>query len=99
MIVLGSLVMALGFIVYYGMTTSYMGIHFELARAPEGRRLPRAAASAGYVDLILVQRRHARRRDRRGLGREPLGRDRRARRAGAPDGARDAAVRRRRRTI
>ena len=53
MIVLGSLVMALGFVVYYGMTTSYMGIHFELAKcAPTDGACLGAAASAGYVDLI-----------------------------------------------
>ena len=42
MLVLGSLIMALGFIVYYGMTTSYMGLHVELG----------LGAAAGWVDLI-----------------------------------------------
>ncbi|HTR55390.1 MAG TPA: MFS transporter [Kofleriaceae bacterium] len=42
MLVLGSIVMALGFIVYYGMTTSYMGLHHELGMTP----------AQGWVDLI-----------------------------------------------
>ncbi len=53
MIILGSLVMALGFIVYYGMTTSYMGIHFELAACgPKDGACLAATAQAGYIDLI-----------------------------------------------
>ncbi len=31
MIILGSLVMALGFVVYYGMVTTHVGVHFEVA--------------------------------------------------------------------
>lgn len=31
MIILGSLVMALGFVVYYGMVTTQIGVHFEVA--------------------------------------------------------------------
>ena len=42
MLVLGSLVMALGFIVYYGMTTSYMGLHHELGMTP----------AEGWMDLV-----------------------------------------------
>jgi SHS family lactate transporter-like MFS transporter len=53
MLVLGSLVMALGFIVYYGMTTSYMGLHFELAAcAPKDGACLAAAQSAGWTDQI-----------------------------------------------
>ncbi len=44
MIVLGSLVMALGFAVYYGMTTSYAALHFKLGLASPG---PQA-----WLDLI-----------------------------------------------
>lgn len=42
MLVLGSLVMALGFVVYYGMTTSYMSLHLELG----------LTAAQGWIDLI-----------------------------------------------
>jgi SHS family lactate transporter-like MFS transporter len=42
MLVLGSLIMALGFVVYYGMTTSYMGLHLELGLTP----------AHGWLDLI-----------------------------------------------
>ncbi|HEY1557079.1 MAG TPA: MFS transporter [Kofleriaceae bacterium] len=42
MLVLGSLIMALGFIVYYAMTTSYMGLHLELGFTP----------ARGWLDLI-----------------------------------------------
>ena len=42
MIILGSLVTALGFVVYYGLTTSYMGLHAELGMT----------AATGYLDLI-----------------------------------------------
>jgi SHS family lactate transporter-like MFS transporter len=52
MIVLGSLVMALGFVVYYGMTTSYMGLHQELAGSPTDLAGRAAAAAAGWSDLI-----------------------------------------------
>jgi SHS family lactate transporter-like MFS transporter len=53
MLILGSLVMALGFIVYYGMTTSYMGLHFELAAcAPKDGACLAAAQSAGWTDQI-----------------------------------------------
>jgi SHS family lactate transporter-like MFS transporter len=53
MLVLGSLVMALGFIVYYGMTTSYMGLHFELAAcAPKDAVCLGAAQAAGWGDQI-----------------------------------------------
>jgi len=53
MLVLGSLVMALGFIVYYGMTTSYMGLHFELAAcAPKDAACLAAAQAAGWGDQI-----------------------------------------------
>ncbi len=44
MIVLGSLVMALGFAVYYGMTTSYAALHFKLG-------LPNPGPQA-WLDLI-----------------------------------------------
>ena len=44
MIVLGSLVMALGFAVYYGLTTSYMPLHFALHLEN--------AAQQGWFDLI-----------------------------------------------
>ena len=53
MLILGSLVMALGFIVYYGMTTSYMGLHAELGGcgAKDAACLG-AAASAGWMHQI-----------------------------------------------
>lgn len=42
MLILGSLVSALGFIVYYGLTTPYMGLHLELG----------FTAANGYINLI-----------------------------------------------
>jgi SHS family lactate transporter-like MFS transporter len=54
MLVLGSLVMALGFIVYYGMTTSYMGMHMELAGCgPKDAACMGAAAASGWNHQIL----------------------------------------------
>ncbi len=52
MLVLGSLVMALGFIVYYGMSTSAMGLHFELAGSPKDPGAIAAAAAAGWSHQI-----------------------------------------------
>jgi len=53
MIILGSLVMALGFIVYYGMATSSMGLHFEAAACAKGDTACFAAAQAsGWADLM-----------------------------------------------
>ncbi len=53
MLVLGSLVMALGFVVYYGMTTSYIGMQVERAgcATSDGRCLAGAAA-IGWSGLI-----------------------------------------------
>ena len=76
MIVLGSLVMALGFVVYYGMTTSSMGIYFVLAACPEGRPLPIATASRRLRHLIWFNVGMLVGVIARGFGREPLGRDR-----------------------
>ena len=53
MLVLGSLVMALGFVVYYGMTTSYIGMQLERAAcgSTDGACLAGAAA-IGWSGLV-----------------------------------------------
>ncbi len=53
MIILGSIVMALGFIVYYGLTTSYSGLRMELAGCgPKDVACITATASAIWIGLI-----------------------------------------------
>lgn len=53
MIVLGSLVMALGFIVYYGMVTTHLGLHVAHAACAKGdAACVGAAVSSGWVDQI-----------------------------------------------
>jgi SHS family lactate transporter-like MFS transporter len=53
MIILGSLVMALGFIVYYGMVTSHIGLHIEAAACgPKDLKCIGAAVSSGWNSQI-----------------------------------------------
>ncbi|HUS30414.1 MAG TPA: MFS transporter [Kofleriaceae bacterium] len=53
MLVLGSLVMALGFIVYYGMVTSHMGIHFEVANCGKDAKCIAATYSHGWNNQMI----------------------------------------------
>jgi MFS transporter, SHS family, lactate transporter len=53
MLVLGSLVMALGFVVYYGMVTSHMGIHFELANCGKDAKCIAATYNHGWTNQII----------------------------------------------
>jgi MFS transporter, SHS family, lactate transporter len=54
MLVLGSLVMALGFVVYYGMVTSHLGLHLEVAGCAKGDAACAAGAiSTGWNNTIL----------------------------------------------
>ncbi len=53
MIVLGSLVMALGFVVYYGMVTPHLGLHVEHAACAKGDlHCVGVAVSTGWIDQI-----------------------------------------------
>jgi MFS transporter, SHS family, lactate transporter len=53
MIALGSAVMALGFIVYYGMVTPMMGLHLEAAACVAGDpTCVQAAAKSGWIGMI-----------------------------------------------
>lgn len=53
MLVLGSLVMALGFIVYYGMVTSHLGLHIEAAHCGKDVKCIGAAVNTGWTNQIL----------------------------------------------
>lgn len=54
MLVLGSLVMALGFIVYYGMVTSHIGLHLEVAACAKGNTAcTLGAISHGWNNTII----------------------------------------------
>jgi SHS family lactate transporter-like MFS transporter len=54
MLVLGSLVMALGFIVYYGMGTSHIGLHLEVAACAKGNTAcTLGAINHGWNNTIL----------------------------------------------
>jgi SHS family lactate transporter-like MFS transporter len=53
MLVLGSLVMALGFVVYYGMVTSHMGIHFEIAKCGKDVKCLAATYNHGWNNQII----------------------------------------------
>lgn len=53
MIILGSLVMGLGFVVYYGMVTPHLGLHLEAAAcATTDTTCLEAAISSGWVSQI-----------------------------------------------
>lgn len=52
MIILGSLVMALGFIVYYGMVTTQMSLHFEAANCGKDAACLAATTDRGWMDQI-----------------------------------------------
>jgi len=52
MIILGSLVMALGFVVYYGMVTTHLGIHLEAANCGKDVKCLGAAVHSGWIDQI-----------------------------------------------
>jgi SHS family lactate transporter-like MFS transporter len=52
MIILGSLVMALGFVVYYGMVTTHLGLHLEAANCGKNVTCIGAAVHAGWIDQI-----------------------------------------------
>ena len=54
MLVLGSLVMALGFVVYYGMVTSHLGLHLEAASCAKGDvKCAGAAIGHGWNNQII----------------------------------------------
>jgi MFS transporter, SHS family, lactate transporter len=53
MLVLGSLVMALGFVVYYGMVTSHLGLHLEAASCGANAKCIEGAISTGWNNTIL----------------------------------------------
>lgn len=53
MLVLGSLVMALGFVVYYGMVTTQLGLHVEVAACGAGETAcVQGAVEAGWTSQI-----------------------------------------------
>jgi len=53
MIILGSLVMALGFIVYYGLTTSYVGIHAEVGLSVASAKLDMMWFNVGMLVGVI----------------------------------------------
>jgi SHS family lactate transporter-like MFS transporter len=53
MLILGSLVMALGFIVYYGMVTNHLGLHIEAAHCGKDAKCIGAAVNTGWNNQIL----------------------------------------------
>jgi SHS family lactate transporter-like MFS transporter len=53
MLILGSAVMALGFIVYYGLVTHFNAVHFEVAACmPDDKACLAATQSAAWIDTI-----------------------------------------------
>jgi SHS family lactate transporter-like MFS transporter len=52
MIVLGSLVMALGFVVYYGMVTTQIGVHFEVANCGKDAACLKSTMDHAWMDQI-----------------------------------------------
>jgi SHS family lactate transporter-like MFS transporter len=52
MIILGSLVMALGFVVYYGMVTTQIGVHFEVANCGKNAACLQSTMDHAWMDQI-----------------------------------------------